>query len=102
MENSKKGIKNLMLCSSEEQEKRFDAIFENAEEEIQYKCIHFSLHQGFIDEDNKLAVYTDHQLFERHHRFVSKTKFSDKQAITLKQLTNLANWMILYPISTME
>ena len=89
IENNKKGIKNLLLCSSEEQEKRFHTIFENAEEEIQYKCIHFSLHQGFIDEDNKLAVYTDHQLFERHHRFVSKTKFSDKQAITLKQLTNL-------------
>ena len=89
LENSKKGIKNLMLCSSEEQEKRFDAILENTEEEIQYQCIHFSLHQGFIDADNKLAVYTDHQLFERHHRFISKTKFSDKQAITLKQLTNL-------------
>ncbi len=89
IENNKTGIKNLILCSSKEQEKRFHAIFENTEEEIQYKCIHFSLHQGFIDEDNKLAVYTDHQLFERHHRFVPKTKFSDKQAITIKQLTNL-------------
>ena len=89
IENNTKGIKNLILCSSEEQEKRFDAIFENAEQKIQYQCIHFSLHQGFIDDDNKLAVYTDHQLFERHHRFISKTKFSDKQAITLKQLTNL-------------
>lgn len=87
--NSEKGIKNIILCSSEEQENRFQAIFENAEEDLQYHCIHFSLHKGFIDEDNKLAVYTDHQLFERHHRFVSKTKFSDKQAITLKQLTNL-------------
>ena len=89
IKNNKKGIKNLILCSSKEQEKRFHAIFENAEAEIQYQCIHFSLHQGFIDSDNKMAVYTDHQLFERHHRFVSKTKFSDKQAITLKQLTNL-------------
>ena len=89
LENSKKGIKNLMLCSSEEQEKRFDAILENSEEKIQYQCIHFSLHQGFIDADNKLAVYTDHQLFERHHRFISKTKFSEKKAITLRQLTNL-------------
>ncbi len=87
--NNEKGIKNIILCSSEEQENRFQAIFENAEEDLRYQCIHFCLHKGFIDEDNKLAVYTDHQLFERHHRFVSKTKFSDKQAITLKQLTNL-------------
>tara|TARA_E500000331_G_scaffold356640_1_gene415630 strand:+ start:1015 stop:4380 length:3366 start_codon:yes stop_codon:yes gene_type:complete len=87
--NNEKGIKNIILCSSEEQENRFQAIFENAEEDLRYQCIHFCLHKGFIDEDNKLAVYTDHQLFERHHRFVSKTKFSDKKAITLKQLTNL-------------
>ena len=47
------------------------------------------LHEGFIDYDNKVAIYTDHQIFDRHHRFKSKTKFSDKQAITIKQLTSL-------------
>ena len=89
IENNKKGIRNLILCSSKEQEKRLDAIFENSEQEFNYQCIQFSLHQGFIDEENKLAVYTDHQLFGRYHRFVPKTRFSDKKAITLKQLTNL-------------
>lgn len=89
IENSKRNIRNIILCSSEEQEDRFHSIFTNSTEKIDYQCIKFSLHDGFIDNDNNLAVYTDHQLFERYHRFVSKTKFSDKQAITLKQITNL-------------
>ena len=89
IQNQKNNLKNIILCSTEEQEKRFHAIFEQNKDEIFYKCIPFTLHQGFIDYDNKYAIYTDHQLFERYHRFIPKTKFSDKQAITLKQLTNL-------------
>ena len=87
--NQEKNYKNIILCSSEEQEKRFIQILENSEKEIIYTTISNSLHEGFIDNDNKIAIYTDHQIFDRHHRFKSKTKFTDKQAITLKQLTNL-------------
>jgi len=87
--NQERNYKNIILCSSEEQEKRFNQILENSEKEIHYTTIVSSLHEGFIDHDNKLAIYTDHQIFDRHHRFKSKTKFTDKQAITLKQLTNL-------------
>ncbi|MGY8987062.1 MAG: transcription-repair coupling factor [Flavobacteriales bacterium] len=89
LENQKKEYKNLILCSSEEQENRFKSILENSEKEIFCQNINLSLHEGFIDHDNKIAIYTDHQIFNRHHRFTSKTKFTDKQVITLKQLTNL-------------
>ena len=87
--NKGKGLQNIILCSSDEQEERFNSIFEHTEEELNYKCILFSLHKGFIDYTNKQAIYTDHQIFERHHKFKSKTKFTDKQAITIKQLTSL-------------
>ena len=89
IDNQKKSYKNIILCSSEEQKERFHQILESSKEEIIYKTIVSNLHEGFIDHDNKIAVYTDHQIFDRHHRFRSKTKFTDKQAITLKQLTNL-------------
>ena len=88
--NKEKGLKNIIMCSSSEQEERFNAIFKNSKEDINYKCILFSLHKGFIDYSNKQAIYTDHQIFDRHHKFKSKTKFTDKQAITIKQLTSLA------------
>ncbi len=87
--NEKEGLENIILCSSDEQEERFNAIFNNSEDKINYKCILFSLHEGFIDYTNKQAIYTDHQIFDRYHKFKSKTKFTDKQAITIKQLTSL-------------
>ena len=85
----KNGYQNIIICSSEEQKERFHQILENEEREINITKIVGNLHKGFIDHDNKTAIYTDHQIFNRHHRFRSKTKFADKQAITLKQLTNL-------------
>ena len=87
--NQQEGLKNIILCSSDEQEARLNAIFENDKEELNYKCILFSLHEGYIDYTNKQAIYTDHQIFNRHYKFKTKTKFTDKQAITIKQLTQL-------------
>ncbi|MBE50838.1 MAG: transcription-repair coupling factor [Flavobacteriales bacterium] len=84
-----KEYKNIIMCSSEEQKERFEQILENEDREIHVTTIVGNLHEGFIDHNNKIAIYTDHQIFNRHHRFKSKTKFADKQAITLKQLTNL-------------
>jgi transcription-repair coupling factor (superfamily II helicase) len=89
LKNKKDGLENIILCSSDEQEERFNAIFEHSEQKLNYKCVLFSLHEGYIDYTNKQAVYTDHQIFDRHHKFKSKTKFTDKQAITIKQLTTL-------------
>ena len=84
-----KGYQNIIICSSEEQKERFHQIIENEIREIQITTIVGNMHEGFIDHDNKISIYTDHQIFNRHHKFISKTRFADKQAITLKQLTNL-------------
>jgi transcription-repair coupling factor (superfamily II helicase) len=54
-----------------------------------YKTIVLSLHQGFIDHDNQVVCYTDHQIFERYHKFHVKNGYAKKQAITLKELNNL-------------
>ena len=88
-QNKEKGLQNIILCSSSEQEERLNAIFHHNEDDLDYKCILFSLHKGFVDHTNKQAVYTDHQIFDRYHKFKPKTKFTDKKAITIKQLTQL-------------
>ena len=88
-ENTKKGIKNILFCANEKQAERFHDIFEDVEEEVVYETIVFPLYQGFVDHDQKVAYYTDHQIFERYHKFRLKTGFAKKQAITLKELTNL-------------
>lgn len=87
--NHNKGYTNYITCVSEQQAKRFKDIFDDAEAEVHYQTIQLSLHQGFVNEDIKVAVYTDHQIFERYHKFKIKNGYAKKQAITLKELTNL-------------
>jgi len=87
--NTENGIKNYLFCANEKQAERFHDIFEDVDEEVVYETIVFPLYQGFIDQDQKVAYYTDHQIFERYHKFRLKSGFAKKQAITLKELTNL-------------
>ncbi len=89
VENSKAGFTNYICCDNEKQAKRFHDIFEDQNQEIRYKTIVFPMYQGFIDIDKKIVCYTDHQIFERYHKFRLKNSFSKKQAITLKELTHL-------------
>ena len=90
------GIKNYLLCSNDTQAKRFHDIFESLDEanseniRKQYDTIVLPLYQGFIDPENKIACYTDHQIFERYHKFSIKNGYSKKQAITLKELNTLS------------
>ena len=84
-----KGYTNLIACVSEQQAKRFEDIFNDIEEDVQYKCIVLSLYQGFIDHDLKLVCFTDHQIFDRYHKFHIRDGFNKKQAITLKELNTL-------------
>ncbi len=88
-ENHASGFTNYIFCSTEQQAKRFNDIFEEVEETVHYKTVVFPLYQGFIDHDLKLACYTDHQIFERYHKFQLKNGYAKKQAITLKELNKL-------------
>lgn len=95
-DNHFNGYKNYLFCANEAQAKRFHDIFESLDEENaenirkQYNTIVLPIYQGFIDEENQIACYTDHQIFERYHKFNLKSNYSKKQNITLKELTNLS------------
>ena len=94
-ENHFNGITNYLFCSNENQANRFHDIFEDLDEENhesirkQYKTLVFPLYQGFVDLENQIACYTDHQIFERYHKFSIKNGYSKKQTITLKELNSL-------------
>lgn len=84
-----KGYTNYIFCASEQQAKRFHAIFEDASHNVDYETVVFPLYKGFIDDDQKIVCYTDHQIFERYHKFHLKNGYAKKQAITLKELNKL-------------
>lgn len=95
-DNYANGLKNYIFCANEAQAKRFADIFESLDEanhddiKRRYKTIVSPLYEGFIDTENGIACYTDHQIFERYHKFSIKNGYSKKQTITLKELNSLS------------
>ena len=95
-ENHSNGIKNYLLSSNLQQANRFQDIFEALNEEEfkdatkSYDNIVFPLYEGFVDEELQIACYTDHQIFERYHKFHIKNGYAKKQTITLKELNTLS------------
>ncbi|WP_430965454.1 transcription-repair coupling factor [Spongiimicrobium sp. 2-473A-2-J] len=88
-QNHKRGYTNYLFCASEQQAKRFHDIFDEVEAEVHYQTVVFPLYQGFIADDLQIVCYTDHQIFERYHKFHLKNGYAKKQAITLKELNKL-------------
>lgn len=95
-ENTHNGISNFLFCANESQAKRFKDIFLALKEQNDitavesYKTLVLPIYEGFIDTENQIACYTDHQIFERYHKFNIKNSASKKQTITLKELNSLS------------
>ena len=86
----KVGFENLIFSNQPKQVERLYDIFKDIGGEVEFSPMSFALQEGFIAPDAKLVLYTDHQIFERYHRFKLKEGFRQaKQAITLKEVYNL-------------
>ena len=88
-QKTEEGYENIILCSTIKQEERFQNIFEKIDANFRFTTMLLPLHEGFIDHRNKLLCYTDHQLFERYHKFKLKSAKQYKKTITLDEITNL-------------
>jgi transcription-repair coupling factor (superfamily II helicase) len=89
IENTEQQRTNHIFCASETQKERLTQIIEELAPETSFHCWVAPLYQGFVDEDEHIVCYTDHQLFERYHKFRLKNGYSKKQAISLKALAQL-------------
>lgn len=84
------GTTNLIFSNQPQQIERLFQIFEDIGGEVEFAPMNLALHEGFILPELKLVCYTDHQIFERYHRFKLKEGFRQaKQALTLKEIYNL-------------
>lgn len=68
---------------------RLNSIFADLKTEIQFVPVPSSIHEGFIDEDLKIVCYTDHQIFQRYHKYKVKQAYNKNKALTLKTLRDL-------------
>jgi transcription-repair coupling factor (superfamily II helicase) len=84
------GNHNLIFSNQPKQIERLYQIFEDIGAEVEFTPMNLALHEGFIIPSLRLVCYTDHQIFERYHRFKLKEGFRQaKQALTLKEIYNL-------------
>ena len=87
--NHEQGYSNWIFCTSEAQRKRLNDIFQEMQITVHYKTEVCPLYIGFEDLESKLACFTDHQIFERYHKYNLKSAAAKKETLTLKELTHL-------------
>lgn len=89
------GYSIFFFSESSKQLERIDSILEDVQQKIQkdkqvgFIPVYSAIHSGFVDNQLKLCCYTDHQIFERYHRFRLRESFVNKQAISIKELYDL-------------
>lgn len=83
------GYRIILLSAQEKQVERLREIFREIRKKISFEPVLFALNEGFIDHNLKICFYTDHQIFERFHRFRIRSSRVQREAITIKELTQL-------------
>jgi len=85
---SARNIELSICCDNQGQVERFEELLGEASSTYHYQLLSQSIHRGFVLEDAKLAVYTDHQVFNRYHRpKLRKRRFSG--GISFKEIHDL-------------
>src|SRR5262249_30230743 len=67
-----KGFTLYIFAENPKQLERLRAVFEDLKAEIVFNPVNASIHEGFIEEDLKIVCYTDHQVFQRYHKYKVK------------------------------
>ncbi|WP_326981852.1 transcription-repair coupling factor [Chryseobacterium sp. MYb264] len=88
-DRQEEGFATWISFSTEKQKERLESIFEELKHELPFKSFKSELHEGFLDLDHKLLVYTDHQIFDRYQRYKAKNTFAKSEQLTLKDLMSL-------------
>jgi transcription-repair coupling factor (superfamily II helicase) len=89
IDHQHQGYSNFIAADVPKQLDRLKGIFEELNAELTFQPLEFSLRHGFVDQTLKIVCYTDHQIFERFHRYHAKEKFSKSKALTLRELQTL-------------
>ncbi len=94
--NQQQKYSSIIFSDSPKQTERIYAILEDIKKPAEFEGqalsffpLNVAIHEGFIDHDLKFACYTDHQVFDRYHRFRLRKNYSRTEAITLKELYSL-------------
>lgn len=83
------GYQISLFCSGNHQAERLRDIFADIAPGLTFTTSDVPLYEGFVDHDLKRVCFTDHQFFERYHRFRLKNNFAKKESLSLSELNSL-------------
>jgi transcription-repair coupling factor (superfamily II helicase) len=84
-----KGFAIYIFSDNARQLERLQAIFDDLKASVVFTPVPVSIHEGFVDEGQKVVCYTDHQIFQRYHKYRVKQAYNKNKAITLRTLREL-------------
>jgi transcription-repair coupling factor (superfamily II helicase) len=84
-----RGYATALMSENSKQFDRLRHIFSDITPKVDFIAIQNILHGGFIDHDLKLCLYTDHQIFDRYHKYRTQQVFTQSKTLTLKELHGL-------------
>ena len=86
-----KGYRLYILADSQKQQERLKDIFEDTNSGIEFVPVDHTLHEGFANDALKLCFFTDHQIFDRYHKYNlrSDAARNGKMALTMKELQEM-------------
>lgn len=84
------GYETYICSENPKQFERLAAIFRELKADVQFMPVEIPIHEGFIDEDLKIEVLTDHQIFQRYHQYKIRQGFSKDTALNYRVLRELA------------
>jgi transcription-repair coupling factor (superfamily II helicase) len=83
------GVQNFIFSDNPKQFQRLQDIFKEIDHEATFSGVEHAIHRGFLDRKLRICCYTDHEIFERYHRFHARAQAARSQALTLKELQDL-------------
>ncbi|MGB5926564.1 MAG: transcription-repair coupling factor, partial [Cyclobacteriaceae bacterium] len=84
--HQEQGFSNIIAAESQKQIERLRQIFEELDPFLKFQPLNVGLREGFVDKQKDIVCYTDHQLFDRYHRYKTRELTSKSKALTLKEL----------------
>jgi len=79
----------FIFAENPKQLERLRSIFEDLNAPIQFTPIPISISNGFVDHEKKILCYTDHQIFQRYHKYKVKQAYTRGKALTIRALKEL-------------
>ncbi len=88
-EKEQAGYQVFIFAEQVKQLERLNSIFTDLQTQIDFIPISTAIHEGFIDDQLKMVCYTDHQIFQRYHKYRVKQAYNKNKALTIKTLRDL-------------